>query len=145
MKALRAEFLDFLKAGKINFLPFAVINGKNVEPETCKKIVGNDGLQLHYEYKNGMVDDFYITGTNCVRKFKNGTKMIKLNELGLTLSGITFGGKAEDDYFYHNENPRIFERMTFKIDFDRTSGDAPDSDFDEQAGNRWADPGVICW
>ena len=31
MKALRAEFLDFLEAGKISFLPYAVINGKNVE------------------------------------------------------------------------------------------------------------------
>ena len=144
MKAIRADFLDYLGAGKLSFLPYAVIKGKKVEPETCKKTVGNGTVQLHFEYKDGMLDDFYFTGTNCTRKFKNAKKEIKLNELGLTLSGITFGGKADDDYFYHNENPRIYERMTFKVDFDRTSGDAPDSEFDEQAGNRWADPGVIC-
>ena len=144
MKPMRADFLDFLGAGKIAYLPYAVINGKQVLPETCKKIAGADTLQLHFEYKGGMVDDFYFAGNTCTRKFKNGGKMIKLNELGLTLSDITFGGKADDDYFYHNENPRVYERMTFKVDFDRTSGEAPDSEFDVQAGNRWADPGVVC-
>ncbi len=144
MKSMRADFLDFLNAGKISHLPFVVVNGKKVYPETGKKSAGDACIQFHFEYKNGMIDDFYYTGNTCVRKFQNCKKMQKINELGLTLSGISFGGKVADDYFYHNENPRIYERMTFKVDFDRTSGDAPDSEFDEQAGNRWADPGVVC-
>ena len=141
---MHADFLDFLKAGKITFLPYAVIGGREVAPVSCKKTLWADGLQLHYEYEGGQTDDFYYRDSVCTRTFRNGGKKINLNELGLTLSGITFGGKSSDDYFYHNENPRIYERMTFPVDYSRTAGDAKDSDYDAQANNRWADPGVVC-
>ena len=69
--------------------------------------------------------------------------MVSIKELGIALSGISFGLNPRDDYFYHNENPRIYEAMTFPVDYNRTAEDAKDSSFDIQAGNRWADPGVI--
>ena len=33
--------------------------------------------------------------------------------------------------------------MTFTVDYNRMAEDAKDSRFDIQAGNRWADPGVV--
>ena len=144
MKALQAEFFNFLNAGEISFLPFAVIDGKKVLPRSWKKTVWEGTLHLHCEYPEGMTDDFYYSNSLCTRKFRNGKNKITLNELGLTLSGITFGGNPAEDYFYHNENPRIYECMTFPVDYNRTREDAKSSNFDVQANNRWADPGVVC-
>lgn len=144
MKTIHADFFDFLKAGKISFLPFCVIDGENIFPVSCKKTLWDDGLQLHCEYADGMTDDFYYRDSVCTRKFRNGMAKIKLNELGLTLSGITFGGKTVDDYFYHNENPRIYERMTFPVDYSRTKGDAGELNMDVPEIFQWADIGVVC-
>ena len=144
MNGIHADFFNGLKAGKIVFLPFIVVDGEKILPESYTSDCWSNGVHLQFAYRGGMEEDFYYRNSECIRKFKNGDKKINLNELGLTLSGITFGGDAANDYFYHNENPRIYERMTFPVDFKRTSDAAKDSDFDEQAGNRWADPGVVC-
>ena len=50
---------------------------------------------------------------------------------------------AENDYFYHVENPRIYDKMTIKLDTVRSADMVKDSGFDVQAGNRWADPGTV--
>lgn len=42
------------------------------------------------------------------------------------------------------ENPRIYEKMSIPVDYDRVaSNDVKDTGF-ETGGNRWADPGVVC-
>lgn len=144
MKTARACFLDFLEAGRITFIPFCVVGGQRVFPLSCRKIKWDDGLQLHYEYENGMTDDFYYRNSVCTRKFRNGMEKVQLDELGFSLEGITFGGNPDDDYFYHNENPRIYERMTFPIDYPRGKGNAGNMEFDIPATFRWADAGVVC-
>lgn len=143
-----AEFLDFLNAGKIGFEPFIVLDGIRVTPDS-EEIKPGKTLRLSYTYRNGFTDTFFLTrdgkkGICCRRLFTNKTgKAVKLNEIGLKLSGITFGSDPARDYFYHNENPRIYMRMTFPIDYNRTTGDAADTEYDYTAGNRWADPGVV--
>ena len=93
-------------------------------------------------------DDIYVRrderGLLVRRIVKNvSTAPIRLKELKTVLSGVDFGGERRDDYFYHAENPRIYETMTFPIDYKRTSNDASNSCFDVLASNRWADPGVV--
>ncbi len=143
-----ADFLDFLNAGTLGFQPFAVVGGKRILPERME-FSSKKNLHITCVWNEKFSDDFYFTrnanGISCRRTFRNnGNAAVRLNELGIVLSGITFGGKPSDDYFYHNENPRIYERMTFPVDYSRTKGDAKDSNFDSTAGNRWADPGVVC-
>ncbi|MBE6929078.1 MAG: hypothetical protein E7463_02260 [Ruminococcaceae bacterium] len=145
---LQASFLDFLKAGNLSFAPFASIDGRRVYPEKIE-VINTRTLWLHCIYNEALEDDFYFTdggeqGICCRRVFANKTGApIRLNELGIELGGISFGGKASEDYFYHNENPRIYQRMTFPIDYNRTAADASDTEYDYTAGTRWADPGVV--
>ncbi|NLZ63775.1 MAG: hypothetical protein GX902_08195 [Lentisphaerae bacterium] len=148
---MQIPFLAALQCGDLEFKPYAVIDKQKIEgirssfqyhPER-----GNAHLVL--EKKDLFRDDLFFTFEKdqiiCRRKFQNlSGQVIKLNELGLTLAGITFGGIPRDDFFYHNENPRIYEVMAFPIDYRRTGEDAKDSSFDLQAGNRWADPGAVC-
>ena len=48
-------------------------------------------------------------GYVATRRFQNiGKEPIRLKELCLTANGLDFGGAAEDDYFYSDENPRIY-------------------------------------
>lgn len=105
-------------------------------------------LILKTEYQDIFRDSLYFTYHNeeiiCRRVFENVSRQtLRVRELNFTLDGITLGSILRDDYFYHNENPRIYGVMTFPIDYNRTAEDAKDSEFDIQAGNRWADPGVI--
>ena len=148
---MKSELFKLLDAGNIDLMPFAVINGNRIYPETSR-IAAETGSFLHWQctYAGGGSENIYFTvnadkkSVNCRRLWQNGSQEINLTELGFTFAGIDFGGEAAKDYFYHNENPRIFERFTFPVDFKRTASEAGDSDFDETAGNRWADPGVVC-
>jgi hypothetical protein len=80
----------------------------------------------------------------CRRRVTNDSRQtIQLVELGIRLEGISFGGDPADDYFYHTENPRIYQRMAIPVRLKRTAELVKDSGFDTLAGNRWADPGVV--
>ena len=140
--------LSAWKCGTIAFQPFFVTREKKVLPLSVRISEGNGMLQITADYPGGARDDFYITPASkeliCRRLFDCGKEKLAVCELGVEFAGITFGGKAADDYFYHLENPRIYEKMAIPVDYDRTGSSAKDSGFDEQAGNRWADPGVIC-
>ena len=148
---MQLAFLDSMKCGKLDFLPYAVIDNKKItgmrENLTCNAERGNARLTLLKE--NMFREELFFTFEHdqivCRRQFQNlSDRTLNLNELAITLSGITFNGISRDDFFYHNENPRIYEVMAFPIDYDRMSADVKDSSFDLQAGNRWADPGVVC-
>lgn len=144
----KIEFPALAGCGQINAVPFIVSSQGRIDPESCSLQESPYCLHFCYWYSDGCQDNFYLIRKKksyvCKRFFHNGNSEFDLHELGLELSGISFSGKPAEDYFYHNENPRIFEQMTFPLDFDRTrSNAAKDSGFDTQAGNRWADPSVI--
>ncbi len=129
---------DFLSG--LKFSPFA--------DEVSGVLTSKTASHRQYRYGDKFLDDIYFRkaehGISCRRYFRNISKEEQhIGELGIRLDGIDFGGDPADDYFYHNENPRIYERMTFPIDYKRTAEDAGDGEFDETAGNRWADPGVV--
>lgn len=142
--------LNFLNAGTIRVTPFAVLQDqgkvaplysitKNDDYHTVCLKAEADGL-----FRDTLYFDYTDRETVCKRVFENlSGATLKLCELGIVFDGISFGEAPREDYFYHNENPRVYEVMTFPIDYDRTAEDAKDSSFDFQAGNRWADPGVI--
>ena len=123
-------------------------NGKQYLPVSENLTIGRNMWQIDLQYKCGATESIYISregnGIVCRRDFANGDKEISISELGLSISGVTFGGESAQDYFYHNENPRVYQVATIPVDFDRLNQIAiDDSGFDVQAGNRWIDPGVI--
>jgi len=79
------------------------------------------------------------------RRLKNTTgKTLGLVQASITLSGLKMGGSHKKDFFYHAENPRIYGRLTIPVRLKRTPDMVEDSGFDTLAGNKWADPGVVC-
>lgn len=144
------QLLERLKSGILNFTPYVVMkDGENIYPQYEESVNEAGGTAvLSAEYEGKFRDVLYLTYTEeeilCKRVFENiSDTVISVRELAVELKGITFGGVPREDYFYHNENPRIYEVMTFPIDYNRTAEGAKDSNFDVQAGNRWADPGVV--
>ncbi|MFA6931196.1 MAG: hypothetical protein WCT05_12795, partial [Lentisphaeria bacterium] len=132
----------------ITFSPFLVGQQGRIDPASCHLESTGNQQHLCYRYPGGFQDDFYLIRKGneyaCKRYFQNGNCDFDLHELGLELNGISFAKNPAEDYFYHNENPRIYEKMGIPVDYDRVaSGAATDSGFDAQAGNRWADPGVV--
>ena len=141
------QIRDFFP-GMPEFTVFFVSGGERIFPESQEITPGNGTLQISLAYASGEREtlDFRRAGADgvtCRRLFKNGPRERKIDELGLCLEKISFGGAPEDDYFYHAENPRIYEKTAIPVDYDRVGSGARDSGFDEQAGNRWADPGVV--
>lgn len=140
----------FLDGNNVNFEPYVVrLDGEKFELAYHAQL--NDKYSfLHIWADNGIIkDDLYIRYNEkeaiCKRVIENVSgEIIRIKEAGITVRGIDFGCKKKDDYFYHNENPRIYETMTFPIDYIRTSDDASNSEFDVEAGNKWADPDTIC-
>ena len=78
------------------------------------------------------------------RRIRNGSRQaIPLVELAVIFKGVGFGRDCAEDYFYHAENPRIYDRLTIPVRMKRSAEMVKDSGFDVMAGNRWADPGVV--
>lgn len=145
------KILNLLNCGSLSFEPYLVLDGKTEKASKISSHIRkeNGSARLSYEYGSGFRDDLYLSFSGkeilCRRVVRNGSGEYRnLTELGLSIGGITFGKSLRDDFFYHNENPRIYEAMTFPVDYRRTAEDAKDTSFDVQAGNRWADPGVVC-
>ncbi len=153
MENLNKELAAF-SCGEMSSSIFAVINGEKITPSKVTGSLTEDGGMLQVEYGSLGTESLTFTRgkdsggapfLTCRRVFRTGNAVIRLTELGLELKGIRLGGDAAEDYFYNNENPRIYNRMIFPVDFDRTrKGLVKDSEFDETAGNKWADPGVVC-
>jgi len=143
------NIMKILQCGNISLRPFVVMADESERALSYSVSFNESAKNLTISANDGDVSDYLFIQYSddelvCRRSFANKSeKFISIKELGLELTGITFGKTPRDDYFYHNENPRIFEAMTFPIDYNRTTEDAKDSEFDIEAGNRWADPGVI--
>ncbi|MBO4632599.1 MAG: alpha-galactosidase [Lentisphaeria bacterium] len=151
MDGIIQKMLAPLNCGDLLLTPYAVVEGKT-ETGTVTSCVSHPdrgNIRMGME-KQGVFSDtlsFRFDGDQirCRREFRNlSGKIMKLNELGAALEGIDFGKVPRDDFFYHIENHRVYETMAFPVDYNRTAKDAKDSSFDFQAGNRWADPGVVC-
>jgi hypothetical protein len=138
-----------LDCGDISAAPFVVMHKKpDLYPQYCVTVNEKTGFAHWRADADAFSDDIYFNvrgdGVICKRVFKNKSKdVLQLKELGFRIDGADFGGAPRDDYFYHNENPRIYEVMTFPVDYNRTVSDAKNSGFDVAANNRWADPGVV--
>lgn len=78
------------------------------------------------------------------RRIRNASdKSVSVGELSLLLSGISFGGSPSDDYFYCNENNRVYGVMTIPVDYDREDLHSPlNARFDTVTDDRWADSSV---
>ena len=135
--------------GRVKIMPFVKLKGKTVYPTEIKIEKGFSGknYQIDCFYNEPFSDSLYLTvydrEVRVKRIFKNNGPEIKLMELACLFTGIRPGSNPDKDFFYHNENPRIYERMTFPVDHVRAPEDAKDSEYDDTAGNRWADPGVV--
>ena len=108
---------------------------------------GKNSIQIEAK-NNGIRDVIYIHTLNnafTIRRTitNNSSNVLRLKEVTAKITGLSFGGESKNDYFYHAENSRIYETMTFPIDYKRTQNDALNSEFDIVANNRWADPGVV--
>ena len=143
-------FQDSLKQSRISFAPSIILESEKSHESVYQTEISADGTYMRIFVENKfVVDDLYVkklaTGVQVRRTVKNVSgRTLKIKELGATFDGIDFGGIQKDDYFYSVENPRIYETFTFPIDYKRTETDASNSEFDVQANNRWADPGVVC-
>ncbi len=142
----KCDFSKVFCNNSVTFTPYLSFSEGTVFGEY--KQTSGSGTVI-YSYESAEVSDIlYINETDsgyvCKRHFKNKSNKVKnLLELGIRIKGIGFGENPSDDYYYHVENPRVFQKMTLKVDFDRTGSHSPESEFDEVAGNKWADPGVI--
>ena len=146
--------LDQLACGTLAMMPYIVLkDGERIRPQyQCHFNAAANNFSLIAACRDGFSDSLYFQYKNgellCRRLFENTSKEpLQIKELALTLSGITFGLDPTEDFFYHVENPRMFCRMTFPIDFDRTQFELNETNFDKttyQSLNRncWADPGV---
>ncbi len=77
------------------------------------------------------------------RRLRNvGERPLRLVDLCVGLRGFSVGTGREQDYFYHAENPRIYQRMAIPVRLDRGAEMVQDSGHDALAGTKWADPQV---
>lgn len=83
-------------------------------------------------------------GYKVKRQIKNvSNRTLKLKGLKATLSGITFNENPIDDYFYCNENARLFFNLTIPLDYNRYDDNAKENaQFNLSVDRSWCDPGV---
>lgn len=145
------QFMNCLRCGNIAMQPYVVLkNDHEIHPEyhvtvfeksrSVRLLATEECLfqdELFLRYKEGEII--------CRRTFQNlSGECLALKELAVELGGISFDAPLGEDYYYHNENPRIYGVMTLPVDLADKEASAMDSEFDEVAGNRWDDPRVAC-
>ena len=132
----------------LKFYPSVILKDKGEVALEYSLLENQEKNRYNLHAENELFSDdisFIIKGKDVTAKrifINKSDEVLKLNELAIKFSGLTFNLNAKDDFFYHTENSSIYENFTFPIDYVRTSDDAANSDFDVQAGNRWQDPGV---
>lgn len=78
------------------------------------------------------------------RTVKNiSDKTLRLKELKSELCGVSFGGAPQEDYYYCNENARLFCNLTVPLDYNRLDDNAKENaKFALHVDRRWCDPGT---
>ena len=150
MKTLGQSLSKVLGLGKLNVQVFLELESGRINPnkQTFCLNAEQNRAHLSLSYENGLQEDLYFelqdTHVVCRRSTHNTSKeMAKIRETAFFIDGLDLGAKIDDDYFYHVENPRIYDKMTIKLDTVRSADMVKDSGYDVQAGNRWADPGTV--
>ena len=84
------------------------------------------------------------SGFSVLRKVQNiSGQTLCFYGLGFDLEGICFGGKNEDDYYYANENARLFCNLTIPLDYNRKNdNDEQNKVFALPVDRKWCDPKV---
>ncbi len=150
MKSLERSLSKIFNAGKFVNQVFIELENGRINPCEQNININNEQTRAHLSlsYENGLREDLYFelqdTHIVCRRSTHNSSdQMAKIRETAFVIDGLELGNKPTDDYFYHVENPRIYDKMTIKLDTVRSSDMVKDSGYDTQAGNRWADPGTV--
>ena len=111
------------------------------------RLMGND-YELAFFLASGLEDRYTLS------KAENGyiirwtvknvsDEILPLDQLKAELRGISFGGAPADDYYYVNENARLFCQLTIPLDYDRgNDGAAQNQKYALPVNRRWNDPGV---
>ena len=150
MKTLEQRLSKVLRFGELNIQIFIDLACGRIEP--CEKSFFINNKQNHARlsllYGNGLQENLYFELQDnyivCKRLTRNAScKLAKICETAFFIDAVDLGGKVGDDYFYHVENPRIYDKMTIKLNTVRSADMVKDSGYDVQAGNRWADPGTV--
>lgn len=117
---------------------------------TAEHLASSSLSKISLTYANGIAEEILVRWTGnresqWRRRLVNTSKTaIALVEATCTLSGLKLGGPFREDYFYHPENPRVYDRFAIPVRLKRTAEMVKDSGFDQVAGNKWADPLVVC-
>ena len=84
------------------------------------------------------------SGYTVKRTFENACgKTLPLKEIKTVLSGFTLGKDPDEDYYYANENARLFCTLTIPLDYRRNDDGAEENArFNIKADARWCDPQV---
>ncbi len=144
---MKNRFLsDSFSFGLFSFAPFVALADREIFSQ-YECVIANDNLHLFAKCKD-FSDDIYIkkneNGFSARRAFKNcSDKPLKLSELGICFEGIDLCKNPDGDYYYHLENPRLFDKLILKVDSKRVAGENNDGKYDEIGGNKWCDPGVV--
>ena len=125
-------FQVVLKGGEYSNLQYCVEYGEEI------KIIGTGDF----------LDQITLTpvegGFICKRSIKNSTdKELCLKELKVAFEEIDFGGEEIDDYFYCNENNRLYGVYTLPLDYDRLNDALENQKFGIDVDKRWIDPDAI--
>ena len=115
---MQSAFFELLKSGSLTWQAFAVSVGKRVEPAESRIVAVND-FMLHWQciYPDWGREDLYFsvnrdrTSVNCRRVWTTGDKPCKLDELGIVISGIHFGKRPADDYYYKPKNSERVSKL----------------------------------
>ena len=97
------------------------------------------GLESGYEITQ--VETGYIIR----RTVKNTSKeQVRLEGLKSRFCGISFGGNPQDDYYYSNENARLFCTLTIPVEYNRLQdNDRENARFSLPVDRKWCDQGVV--
>lgn len=108
----------------------------------------NLSVDLNVYCCEGLQDECQIQKTDngyivCRTVTNQGEKKVNLSGLGYVLSGIDFSCFPDDDYFYCNENARIYNNLTLPIDYNRQNDNAEENKkFGLKIDSTYCDPEV---
>ena len=84
-------------------------------------------------------------GFRIFREVKNvSSETLPFYGLRLDFDGVCLGGEEKDDYYYANENARLFCQLTVPLDYNRANGnDEKSKAFGLPVDSKWCDPKVL--
>ena len=143
------KILKTMQRGELSLQPFAVMADGSEKTFNYTFSINEKAKTATLAADDGIISDylfFTYSGDElqCRRTFENKSgETVSIKELGVRLTGITFGENPRDDFYYHNETPQLYMTYTLPVDFNRTAEGGPDPNFDIEINTSRADPGTI--